>query len=295
VRRTDAAKPDRRKPRDQGKPLRRSRTRAILIALVSSSWLAAAADAQTPRTESYGRLPAQHLSLCQPQTADQRRKPAVLLIHGGGWSGGEASAFNSRCVDLAKHGFVAATIEYRLANAGDAASRWPAQIDDVRSAFAWLHARADALNVDPGHICAYGESAGGHLALWLGLSEPRLSCVVDAFGPTDLPKLAGPAYNKGFATLFGPDVTAETLKKASPLYGKIGSLPPTAMIQGENDDLVPPEQTISLQNLLRQNKVANVVYSYPAGHSWAGISKEDALAIMNSVMEFMRTAKRPAQ
>jgi acetyl esterase/lipase len=275
--------------------LRRSGTNALLLALVSSSWLAAAAEAQTPRMESYGRLPAQHLGLCLPAAADQKRKPAVLLIHGGGWSGGQASAFNSRCIDLAKHGFVAATMEYRLASADDATTRWPAQIDDVRSAFAWLHARVDALNVDPGHICAYGESAGGHLALWLGLSEPRLSCIVDAFGPTDLPKLAGPAYNKGFATLFGPEVTAETLKKASPLYGKIGNLPPTAMIQGEADELVPPEQTTSLQNVLRQNKVANVAYFYPGGHSWTGISKEDALAIMNSVMEFMRTAKRTAQ
>jgi acetyl esterase/lipase len=276
------------------KPFHRSWTSVLLVALVSSLCLAGAAGAQTPRTESYGRLPAQHLGLCLPPAGDQRRKPAVLLIHGGGWSGGQASAFNSRCIDLAKHGFVAATMEYRLANADDPATRWPAQIDDVRSAFAWLHARADALNVDPGHICAYGESAGGHLALWLGLSDPRLSCIVDAFGPTDLPKLAGPAYNNGFATLFGPDVNAETLRKASPLYGRIGSLPPTAMIQGEADDLVPPDQTISLQNLLRQNKVANVAYFYPGGHSWKGISKEDAIAIMNSVMEFMRTAKRPA-
>jgi acetyl esterase/lipase len=288
VRRTDVG-------HEQGKSLRRSGTNALLLALVSSSWLTAAAEAQTPRMENYGRLPAQHLGLCLPPAADQRRKPAVLLIHGGGWSGGQASAFNSRCIDLAKHGFVAATMEYRLASADDATTRWPAQIDDVRSAFAWLHARADALNVDPGHICAYGESAGGHLALWLGLSEPRLSCIVDAFGPTDLPKLAGPAYNKGFATLFGPDATAETLKKASPLYGKIGNLPPTAMIQGETDELVPPEQTTSLQNVLRQNKIANVAYFYPGGHSWTGISKEDALAIMSSVMEFMRTAKRTAQ
>jgi acetyl esterase/lipase len=263
---------------------------ALLFALIPP----ATAGAQTPRPESYGRLPAQYLNLCQPQVADQRRRPAVLLIHGGGWSGGQASSFNSRCVDLAKHGFVAATVEYRLAKADDATSRWPAQIDDVRAAFTWLHARADALNIDAAHICAYGESAGGHLALWLGMLEPRLSCVVDAFGPTDLPKLAGPAYNRGFATLFGPEMTAESLKKASPLYAKVASLPPTAMIQGETDELVPPDQTMALQSALRANRVSHVTYSYPGGHSWKGISKEDSLSIMNSVMEFMRTAKRPA-
>jgi acetyl esterase/lipase len=274
--------------------LRRHRTRALLLALVSALFLPAAACAQTPRPENYGRLPAQYLNLCQPPIADQRRRPAVLLIHGGGWSGGQAASFNGRCVDLAKHGFVAATMEYRLANDNDSSSRWPAQVDDVRAAFAWLHARADALNVDPGHICAYGESAGGHLALWLGILEPRLSCVVDAFGPTDLPKLVGPAYNKGFATLFGPEVNAESLKKASPLYAKVANLPPTAMIQGETDELVPPDQTFALQNALRANKVSHVTWSYPGGHSWKGISKEDSLSIMNSVMEFMRTAKRPA-
>jgi acetyl esterase/lipase len=281
--------------RQQGKPIRDSRRNVLLFAFVSSACFAAPAGAQTPRAESYGRLPAQYLNLCQPQTTDQRRKPAVLLIHGGGWSGGQASSFNNRCVDLAKHGFVAATMEYRLASADDPTSRWPAQLEDVRVAFAWLRARADALDIDPAHICAYGESAGGHLALWLGLSEPRLSCVVDAFGPTDLSRLAGPAYNKEFTTLFGPDVNADTLRKASPLYGKLTNLPPTAMIQGEADELVPPDQTMSLQTALRQNKVAHVTYSYPGGHSWSGISKEDALSITTSVMEFMRTAKRPSQ
>jgi acetyl esterase/lipase len=268
---------------------------ALIAMVLAISGYPGTLSAQTLRTESYGRLPAQTLSMCLPERPDQNRRPAVILIHGGGWTGGRASSLNSRCIEFARHGFIAATVEYRLAKAEDETTRWPAQIDDVRLAFAWLRARSNEFNADPSHICAYGESAGGHLALWLGILEPQLSCIVDAFGPTDLEKLTGPAYNTGFSILFGPAVTAEVLRKASPLYANVASLPPTAMIQGETDQLVPPEQTMSLQTALRAKKVANVAYSYPGGHTWSGISKEDSVSIMNSAIEFMKTAKRPVR
>src|SRR5262249_16884646 len=98
---------------------------------------------------------------------------------------------------LARNGYVAVTISYRLAPK----HRFPAQIEDAKCAVRFLRARAKDLKVDPERIGAVGHSAGGHLSLLLGLMDARESLegtsghagfsskvqvVVNYFGPTDL-------------------------------------------------------------------------------------------------------------
>ncbi len=96
-----------------------------------------------------------------------------MVIHGGGWIEGDKSSFASRehgvpgnIVDFAALGFVAVTINYRLA--GEAP--FPAALDDCKTAVRWLRAHARDYNVDPDHIGAFGNSAGGHLAMLLGMA-----------------------------------------------------------------------------------------------------------------------------
>src|SRR4051794_33439075 len=95
-------------------------------------------------------------------------RPAIVVIHGGGWLEGDKSSFASRqdrvpgnIVDFAALGFVAVSINYRLS--GEAP--FPAALEDCKSAVRWLRAHARDYNLDPDHIGAYGNSAGGHLAL----------------------------------------------------------------------------------------------------------------------------------
>jgi acetyl esterase/lipase len=136
--------------------------------------------------------------------ANSKPRPAILVIHGGGWIEGDKSSFASRAhgvpgniVDFAALGFVAATMNYRLA--GEAP--YPAAPEDCQCAVRWLRAHAREYHIDPDHIGVYGNSAGGHLALLLAMPaaqvkpEPgapdadqssRVQAAVSDSGPIDL-------------------------------------------------------------------------------------------------------------
>ena len=84
----------------------------------------------------------------------------VMLVHGGGWIGGTKESFRATAMQLATRGFVAATIEYRLATE----SPFPGAVEDCKAALRWLRANAATYKIDPARIGAVGGSAGGHLA-----------------------------------------------------------------------------------------------------------------------------------
>src|SRR5262249_48619939 len=145
---------------------------------------------------------AETLDLCRP--AHTSKQPGVILIHGGGWQNGAKAVHDPQCSQLAMRGFVAATINYRLAPQ----DRWPAPLVDVHLAVRWMRSQANVIGLDPTRLCSYGDSAGGHLAVFLGVlptihpgdeattyanQSPSVGCVVDEFGPVDLATLTGPS------------------------------------------------------------------------------------------------------
>jgi len=115
------------------------------------------------------------LDLAMPANRAGKPRPGIVVIHGGGWLEGDKSSFTlhkygvpGNIEDFAALGFVAVTINYRLS--GEAP--FPAALEDCRCAVRWLRAHAGDYNLDPKHIGAYGNSAGGHLALLLGMAGP---------------------------------------------------------------------------------------------------------------------------
>lgn len=121
--------------------------------------------------------------------------PAVLVVHGGGWSGGSRSNRTATSKALAKAGFVAVNISYRLAPK----TRFPGQLYDLQQAMHWMHAHARQYNIDPARIGGFGYSAGAHLVSLLALLTPgdaldkpyggpqtRLKAVVSGGTPADL-------------------------------------------------------------------------------------------------------------
>ncbi len=93
-----------------------------------------------------------------PQTAGV--KPAVVVVHGGGWLKGDKSKFRALAIRLARSGLVTAAIEYRLGHE----SHFPAAIHDCNSAVKFLRVNAKDFGIDPKRIGVVGGSAGGHLA-----------------------------------------------------------------------------------------------------------------------------------
>lgn len=177
---------------------------SLLLGLLTPSPIVKAAETIRIERDVAYLAPNRHEKgdLYLPSTAaDGQRFPAVVIIHGGGWSYGDKGAAREINIGttLAGHGYVGFSINYVLA----AKNRpvWPRNLDDCKTAVRWLRKNADRLHIDPRHIGAIGGSAGGHLAAMLavtdaraGLDPPapygefscRVQAAVDLYGPVDL-------------------------------------------------------------------------------------------------------------
>ncbi|WP_295800073.1 alpha/beta hydrolase [uncultured Microbulbifer sp.] len=107
-----------------------------------------------------------HLDLFAPETTENTARPAVLLVHGGGWRSGNRTLQEPLATYLANRGFVSATVEYRLS----LEARYPAGVQDVKAAVRWLRGHADEYGVDPARIAILGASAGAQLATLVGVT-----------------------------------------------------------------------------------------------------------------------------
>lgn len=105
-----------------------------------------------------------HLDLFSPREKGSGPFPGVIMIHGGGWRFGNRQMEWPMALHVANHGYVTATVEYRLS--GEAL--YPAGVHDLKCAIRWMRAHATEYNIDPDKIGVYGCSAGGELAAFLG-------------------------------------------------------------------------------------------------------------------------------
>jgi len=175
---------------------------------------------------------------------DASGRAAVLVIHGGGWQEGDRSQLQGYATQLARRGLVAVACEYRLS--GEA--HWPAQREDVATVLRWMRDAKDDLGIDPQRIAALGVSAGGHLALMLA-AEQAVAAVVALYPPA---RLAPGEEGDAASLLLGPGANAEAFRQASPLIQVRTGFPPTLLIHGDADDLVPAQDSIDLYRRLRE-------------------------------------------
>jgi acetyl esterase/lipase len=222
------------------------------------------------------------LDLATKKGARGKPMPGIVVIHGGGWLEGDKSSFESRehrvpgnIVDFAELGFVAVTINYRLS--GEAP--FPAALDDCRCAVRWLRAHAGEYNLDPGHIGAYGNSAGGHLAMLLGMAGktaerardrpyPEQSSLVQAVasdsGPIDLLDQYRHGALREVCRRFmgGPPEgeRAAAYREASPAEQITPETPPLLLIYGVEDSQVPVESADRFVLALARAGLRDVTY-----------------------------------
>jgi acetyl esterase/lipase len=218
----------------------------------------AARAAQDPQEIEFDPQAHLWLSYFSAQRADPA--PCLIVVHGGGWDGGDRHEFRRWNAWLAQEGIAVASIDYRLAPA----ARWPAQREDLLRARAFLAGHAKTLGIDPGRFAVLGRSAGAQIAVATAFQNPRLfQAVVDLYGPADLffawkygrtddildsPKLLR-QYTGG-----SPSGSAGVYADASPwLYASKDS-PPTLMIHGSQDRLVWCRQSERLDEKLAQKK-----------------------------------------
>jgi len=168
------------------------------------------------------------MDITLPKPAPKTSTPVILLLHGGGWGGGERKSMLYWCVKMSKLGYVAATVEYRLASK---TAPFPAQLQDCKCAVRFFRANAAKYKINPDMIGIMGCSAGGHLATMVGLTDgiaefegdggwqnvsSRVQAVCDCFGPTDfntwqeVTNLFG--TDAKIRKLLGPEMTEQEMK-----------------------------------------------------------------------------------
>ena len=180
----------------------------------------------------------------------------ILLLHGGGWQSGDRSQLRGYGVLLGRRGYMCIASEYRLT--GEAL--WPAQAEDVKCAIRYIRANAGELGIDPDRLVVSGNSAGGHLSLMAGANtsgafegeggnagvSSAVSAVIAFYPPTGLDKREW----GGMPALFGKGAAREVMSAASPLTYADTTFPPTLLIHGNKDELVPNSEVENMYDAL---------------------------------------------
>ena len=158
-----------------------------LLFLLSLSVAAQMQEKQITVTENVAYRtdvgPSTILDVAQPLFGPQTNRPAILIIHGGGWSAGSKNdmVYRTLMVDYAMKGYVVCNMNYRLVQEAP----MPACIEDVQAAVRWMKSNAQKLGIDPQRIGTYGHSAGGHLSLMAGLTAD-VACAAGGAPPTEI-------------------------------------------------------------------------------------------------------------
>ncbi len=258
----------------------------------------------------YANPDNQHLLLNMARPKDGTGKlPAIVCIHGGGFRAGDRKGWNDRCKKLAERGYVAVTVTYRLAPQYP----FPAAVLDVKDAVRWLRSNADKYRVDADHVGAMGDSAGGHLAQFLGVTggvaefnvfDPKqtgvpasdaVQCVVNYYGPSDFTKSYGKSVDAAqvLPLFLGGDLEHARHQHivASPLNWVTPAAAPTLLLHGTQDQYVAYEQATWMHDRLKACDVeVDLLTLEGAKHGFGG---DDAKRAEQAAFEFLDKHLKP--
>ncbi len=187
--------------------------------------------------------------------------PVVINIHGGGWDhnqkeqeGGWKSFFNC--------GMAIINMQYRLSPEAPA----PAAVEDVQDMILYVFRHAGEMGIDTTRIILTGASAGGHLALMGAYTMPdKVFAVIDRYGVTDvqdyMPLSSSPKRWIGKEHLQDTAFICEM----SPLYHVSQHTPPTLIIHGDSDQVVPYRQSVWLCDSLARHSIPHKLFTVPGG------------------------------
>ena len=292
----------------------------FLLALIAFS-------ASAPAADDWGVTAQSHYSV-MPNitylTADgyenkvdiyQRRnaatpQPTLLYIHGGGWTGGTKEASLMSILPWLEMGWTVVNVEYRLAHTSPA----PAAVEDCLCALKWVVAHADTYHFDPAKIVVSGDSAGGHLALMVGVTPvdagldrecatnqgdvplPKVAAIVNWYGITDVADILQGENRKTYAVVWlgsAPN-REEIARRVSPLTYIRSGLPPVFTVQGDADPTVPYSHSLRLRDALNKAGVSNELVTIPGGKH-GNFSAEERVRIYTAIHAFLEKHGLPSE
>ena len=254
--------------------------------------------------------PGLSLDIYQPTQTTKEKSPVLLFFHGGAWIG----AINT----LRDSGYTVISATYTLARNGK--SPFPDCIEDAFDVVKWVKKNWKVYNLDTNNVGVMGESAGGHIALMLGYARndsfPQtalpLKFVVDVYGPTDLKALSQLAILDSMDTylanvpstisdrldivryLVGFDPTSDSTRmfEFTQLYSPIQyvnpNIPPTLIVHGEKDQVVPIEQSILLHTVLDSLGLNNHFHKVNnMDHAFFGANTQQKQEVQQLIVDFV--------
>ena len=200
----------------------------------------------------------------------EKKVPAIVFFHGGGWANGNPSQFEKQCQYLANRGMVAISVEYRLVGRGDV--KVEDCIEDAKSAMRWVRGHAAELGVDPERIASGGGSAGGHLAACVAVIDD-FNAKSDDLGISARPNAmvlfnpaVGGAADKLTSTKIAPKLRGAP-EKAFPVTYASTKQGPCIMFFGTEDRLLAGAERFRGISTKAGNKCRIVTYE-GQGHSF---------------------------
>jgi acetyl esterase/lipase len=276
--------------------LRSSSKVIVLLSLLGLAALARSADYRIEANVRYSLHPETVLDIVQARAPALKNRPGVIVIHGGGWiQGDKESMLEPFCLPFVEHGFVVANVEYRLAASATA----PAAVNDVLEAAKWFRDRATDYKVDPNQIIVTGNSAGGHLAMMLGMAPEsaglgpsiKIAAIVNFYGISDVPdQLQGP-HLQTYAVTWVPEqpYRLDLAKKLSPITYVRKGLPPMLSIHGDADSVVPYQQSVRLTKELKAAGDQAELITVPGGNH--GFPPEEMSKLWPQIFKWLKKHK----
>ncbi len=229
-------------------------------------------------------------------------QPTLIYMHGGFWVAGNKEAAITSIMPFLEMGWNVVNVEYRLG----AQALAPAALEDCMCAlrFVTQPAQLTNYNIDPGKIVVMGESAGGHLALSLGMIPesagldgectdgrtplPKVAAVINWFGVYDVPDVIDGPHKQGAAMRWFGSLPnrMEIAKRVSPMTYVRAGLPPMLTIHGSIDTTVPYSQAVALKADLDRLGVPNQLVTIP-GKGHGNFSPEERTMIYKTIREFL--------
>ena len=231
-------------------------------------------------------------------------RPAILMVHGGGWKFGTRSMTPRWNTWLNELGYEVFDVEYRM----PPPVRWREEVGDVKAALGWISANATQYHVDPARISIMGGSAGGNLAMLAAYSVgdstlppsidvPRVQVktVVNFYGPSDMTlaykECPSPDVPPAMVEYIGgsPEQVPERYRALSPITHVAAGTPPTITLLGTLDRLVLENQATLLDAAMKKAGVSHELYLLPANDhafdlNWGGFATQIARA---KIREFL--------
>ncbi len=277
----------------------RFRIAAVVVALIAVlSGSAEAAEVAVPsgvtRDVAYKRVGNQELQLDLYVPGGTAPRPAVILVHGGGWRRGDRRDLTGIANQFMRLGFVAVSIDYRL----DVPVGHPAEVEDVQSAISWLSSRAALYGIDRNKITLLGTSAGGNLAALAatrpargGTTPPAVRAVVSWSGPMEFFSLHAQPDRYVRSTIEGylscvPSECFARAYDASPLF-HVNELSPPMLLANSDREQIPSAQAVLMAWMLRTRGVRAELVIVPGnahGRGLAGAVMDDSVAFLESVV-----------